>query len=868
MVTVPAILQAQLGDAISVIADSDFYHKWDTLVDDLVSRLTPDDIVTNNGVLKVAHSIFKKWEPLYRTDDLFTEINHVLSKFAQPFLQQWANEDKAIAANELNPKVLKEHLVTLDLIVKLLFDLSCQDIPPQFEDNLGRIAGLLHKYLAYDPEAAQTKDDDEPGLLEEIRADIFRVLILYTQKYEDAFGPHLGQFIGTTWTMLINTGIESKHDIVVARALEFLTTVVGIAAHTQTFNDPVVLSQVTEKVIVPNVSSRESDVDLLEDEPIEFIRRDLEGSGEGSRRRSATNFLKRLLERFEQEVTSVILYYVQNFLGEYAKNGQSNWKSKDIAIHLFFSIASKGTTTAARGVLNVNPNIDVVGFFLENIIEDLADRNTPVVLGVDAIKYLYTFRGILPTQQWQAAFPLLVQQLANPSYVVYTYAAVCIDRALYLTDEAGEPVIPHESIVLLAKDLLSHLFALITKDTKPEKVQENEFLMKCTMRILIVAREDVLPIAEFAVTNLVNITKVIRHNPSNPGFYYYLFESFGALIRFAGPVRPEELESFLFPVLMDILHDSVDEFTPYILQLYAAMVVTNPSPTLSANFQALVQPLLTPSTWDARGKIPASTRLLVNMIPKGSKQMLAANQVESILIIFQKLVRTKANESHAMDLIEAIVLSFPVPALENYWPPMLQLMFSRLSDSPTQNFKLRFVRFYHLVMGLVDRGLGADFFIAIADQVQIDVFTRIYITIILPETQKLSRPTDRKLATISLTRTIADSEAFMDRYAKRGWAFTCEALLELLISLPLPSKHADLIEDRDIEELGFGAVFTPLNTCKRSLPDMFPEVSNVKSWVKQFLQEADKKHGGRVMQYVWSKLSSDGITAMQNLMAE
>jgi exportin-2 (importin alpha re-exporter) len=77
-----------------------------------------------------------------------------------------------------------------------------------------------------------------------------------------------------------------------------------------------------------------------------------------------------------------------------------------------------------------------------------------------------------------------------------------------------------------------------------------------------------------------------------------------------------------------------------------------------------------------------------------------------------------------------------------------------------------------------------------------------------------------------------------------------------------------LIEDRDIEELGFGAVFTPLNTCKRSLPDMFPEVSNVKSWVKQFLQEADKKHGGRVMQYVWSKLSSDGITAMQNLMAE
>ena len=53
---------------------------------DLVSRLTPDNPKTNNGVLQVAHSIFKRWRPLYRSDPLFTEINHVLSKFGTPFL--------------------------------------------------------------------------------------------------------------------------------------------------------------------------------------------------------------------------------------------------------------------------------------------------------------------------------------------------------------------------------------------------------------------------------------------------------------------------------------------------------------------------------------------------------------------------------------------------------------------------------------------------------------------------------------------------------------------------------------------------------------------------------------------------------------
>lgn len=86
MISVPSTIQTQLGEAISVIADSDFWERWDTLVDDLVSRFTPDNPKVNNGVLQVAHSIFRRWRPLFRTDDLFTEINHVLSKFCEPYL--------------------------------------------------------------------------------------------------------------------------------------------------------------------------------------------------------------------------------------------------------------------------------------------------------------------------------------------------------------------------------------------------------------------------------------------------------------------------------------------------------------------------------------------------------------------------------------------------------------------------------------------------------------------------------------------------------------------------------------------------------------------------------------------------------------
>ena len=33
MISVPPNMQAQLGDAVGVIADSDFWRGWDTLVD-------------------------------------------------------------------------------------------------------------------------------------------------------------------------------------------------------------------------------------------------------------------------------------------------------------------------------------------------------------------------------------------------------------------------------------------------------------------------------------------------------------------------------------------------------------------------------------------------------------------------------------------------------------------------------------------------------------------------------------------------------------------------------------------------------------------------------------------------------------------
>jgi exportin-2 (importin alpha re-exporter) len=723
------------------------------------------------------------------------------------------------------------------------------------------------KYLSYDNPLLHTDDEAEAGLLEYNKAAIFEALILYVQKYEDAFGPYLGQFVESSWTLLTTIGPETKYDILVSKALQFLTSVTKINQYAQSFNNQEILGQVVEKVILPNLSLRESDVEMFEDEPIEFIRRDLEGSDSDTRRRAATDFLRQLVEQFEKLVTDVVSQYISHYLADYEKSKSDNWKSKDTAVYLFTSIAAKGVPTAARGVQTTNPNVDVIDFFQKNIAVDLTSADTEAILKVDAIKYLYLFRSQLTQDQWQAAFPLLVQCLGNENYVVHSYAAIAVERVLYMTDDNRQPIIPRETLQSLSKDLLQHLFLLMTKDSKAEKIQENEFLIKCVMRVLIVIREGVLPILDMVLTNLINIVKVIRHNPSNPRFYYYHFESIGALVRFAAPTQSAKLEAALYDPFAEILANDVQEFQPYVFQVFAALLEANPSGSLPDYYQSLLGPILTLDMYNSRGNVPALVRLLSSMIPRAAEQIAANNQIEPILVIFQKLISSKTNESLGFDLLEAICGNLPVAALQNYLTTIVQLLMTRLSNSKTENFTIRFVRFYHFFSARDDKGLGPDLFINVTDQVQQNVFTPMYLQIILPDTQKLSRPFDRKTAVVSLTHTLANSQAFVDRYGKKGWGFTCEALLKLLINPPLPQSADDLmIEDRDVEDVGFGVGFTALNTCKPVPRDPFPEVQDVKQWVGLYLREADSKTGGRIAAAVSEKLGPDAQAALGSVM--
>ncbi|CAJ0644672.1 10954_t:CDS:2 [Entrophospora sp. SA101] len=275
LIAVPTTLQTQLIESITIIADSDFPDDWENLLPKLIHNFSQDDFVRNNAILLTAHSIFKKWKHQFKSDPLYKEINYVLDIFCEPFFQ-------LLQQNNNNKENLQLFSNTLLLLLKVFYDLNCQDLPPFFEDNWEACMNLFHKYITYQNPLLETQSEEEAGTLEKIKSSVCEIIILYTNKYEE-ISTMLPQFVNTIWNFLTTIGLEPKYDILVSKAMTFLSTVAKLERYQvifkNLFNNDEAIKQFCEKIVLPNMYFRVVDEELFEFDPIEYIRRDLEGSG-------------------------------------------------------------------------------------------------------------------------------------------------------------------------------------------------------------------------------------------------------------------------------------------------------------------------------------------------------------------------------------------------------------------------------------------------------------------------------------------------------------------------------------------------------------------------------------------------------------
>ncbi|PLW07427.1 hypothetical protein PCASD_22407 [Puccinia coronata f. sp. avenae] len=734
-------LLIQYSEAISIIATSDFPAQWPDLIDQIVQNFNPNDWNANNALLSTSHAIFKRWRAQFRTDDLFLEIKYVLERFCEPYLQLFKLLDTALTdVAPTLPKAQQQILAkSLVLMIQIYYDLNCQDIPEYFEDHLSEFMNLLHKYLTWEipylvsdrPQETDDEEEGEAGDLEKIRAGICEVVELYSLRYLDVF-PMMDVFVKTCWDMLTRLGRQQRSDILVSKATRFLSVVVKMPSQKGLFESLETLEAICDKIVLPNMFLRNFEVEMFEEDPAEFVRRDLEGSDNDTRRQAAIEITRALIEQFQKEVTAIITRYVQNYLQQYAADPVGNWRLKDAAVSLLASIASRSSTTAG-GVTNTNALVDVVQFFSEHVVQDLSVKSAasphPIIVA-DAIKFLHTFRNQLTREQLISVLPLLAPHLNSEVYVIYTYAAITLIFFLLNRFSAAD-------LKELGPELLTGLFAQIRKGTTPQQIAQNEMLMKCTMRVVVTAQKGLLPHYEAILSNLIAILTEISKNPSNPKFNHYTFESISALIRFTTMADLRTLPIFeqaLFPIFSQILTQDVQDFSPFVFQILSQMLElhTNHSEPLSNYYNEMLPPLLTPTLWELRGNVPALVRLLRAYLRAGASRIVAENRISAMLGVFQKLIGSKLNDVYGFELLEALFEHVPVEALLPYLRNVFVLLLTRLQQSKTDKFTSALLHTIMFIVTLEKPQLTPDVLINTINEVQPGLFSQVMEGVLLP----------------------------------------------------------------------------------------------------------------------------------------
>lgn len=97
-----------------------------------------------------------------------------------------------------------------------------------------------------------------------------------------------------------------------------------------------------------------------------------------------------------------------------------------------------------------------------------------------------------------------------------------------------------------------------------------------------------------------------------PVFSHYLFEAVAVLIKYTCVNDQQMLnrvQDTLFPAFDVVLQQDVQEFHPYVFQIFAQLIELRPQP-LPDVYRQLFPPMLNPVIWERHGNVPALARLI------------------------------------------------------------------------------------------------------------------------------------------------------------------------------------------------------------------------------------------------------------------
>ena len=875
MCSTPQDVQRQLAEAVTIISLHDFPANWSSLLPQLVQKLnSTTDFLVIKGVMLTANSIFKRFRNVAKSDALYSDLILCLKGFQEPLTEMYVKMHTAVEGCAGVKDQLIVIMETLRLMTRIFYSLNWQDIPEYFEDNMNLWMTEYAKYLVYDNPLLHD-DREEAGPIESLQTAIIENLNLYASKYEEEFQPHLEHFTSAVWQLLVSVKSEPKYDALAVSGIKFLTAVCSKEVNKAMFTEEV-LKMFVEKIVVHNLTASESDEELFEDNPQDYIRKDFEGNDQDTRRRCACDLVRGLLKFFPAQVTNLCLGYTGAMLEEYAKSGSSNWKSKDAALHLVLAVSTTSVSNSL-GAGSLNTAVNLMDVFQSHVLPEVYDNdvNSRPIVKADSIKLICLFRSHLGLDFMLSILPHITRHLVSENIVIQTYAAICIERFLTVKDKtvsSSPALIKKEHLSSLLNDITTGLFIVLEN---PD-LTENDYVMKCLMRILLLVGSDIGPVVPLVSSKLTASLERVCKNPANPQFNHYLFESLAVLVKSCG-TNPntdavagsmDQIEQLLFPPFQAVLSMEVEEFIPYVFQVLAEMLYYRPGTGLSDAYKGLFAPILSPPLWESKGNVPALTDLLKAYITKSMDDIIAGNQLEAVLGIFQKTLAAKSTEMYAFAILDQLIAYNNHAVLAQYIPVIFQLLFRRMMENKTPQY----IKLFTHTLSFFALSYGGQVLFEACESIQPDMSTLIITKIVEPNVISISSSTKAKTSRIvvGLSKLLCDSVVSQN---PATWTVLCQSIVGFLMqaeSAPTVNgiERTFLDDEEHAEAREFDSTYSKL--AYASIPDiaLSPDAAQPSLYFVSSLSALCQRSPGQYSTIVSACLDDQGKAYLQSLLQQ
>ncbi|UXI18227.1 uncharacterized protein NH340_JMT04170 [Sarcoptes scabiei] len=870
MLSGDAKIQKQLSEAVSLIGQKDFPNDWPNLLQDMMVKL--DESCKNynfhviNGILQTLTSLFKRYQYETKSERLWLEIKFVLDTFAKTFTDLFLWIVKLIPDHLSNAQNIKIILHSLLYCAEIFCSLNAQDLAEFFEDNINVWMTNFLQLLQINVKVLDNDSTDEPGVVEQLKTQICDNITIFADIYSEEFDPYLPGFINQIWSLLDTLSNQVKYDQLVSAAIKFLQVVCERGLHKDIFSKEEILHQMCSRVIIPNMEFRECEEELFEDNPEEYIRRDVEGADVQTRRRSSCELVKALAKHFEKQMSEVFSEYIQKMLMNFSQNNQGNWKSKNAAIYLVTSLVIKGGSVRL-GTTSTSDLINISAFF-NNVIKSDLERlnlNELPVLKADALKYIIVFRNQLSVNEILVPiFPQLIRHLSSNIVVIHSYSAICIDKILALRDPSDQhkTLIKLENINPYAIQLLEGLFGI----WRFPGSEENEYSAKAILRVFVLLKDQLLPYFEVLLPKIIEKLTLVSKNPSKPHFNHYLFEILGITIQIACTKNIRAVggfETLLFPIFQTILVQDVQEFTPYVFQILALLLEQHTIGQVPPPYMELFPFLLIPMLWERQANFEPLTRLIKSYVKNCSREIVSIGKLEPLLGVFQKLIASKANDHLGFIILNHLIIYSDSGAIApNLMNQIFILLFQRLSHSKTSKFVSSLLVFFNLFV----YKFGPKPFYDLVETLQSKMFNMVLVKLFIADARKVSGVHERKIICIGVTKILTELDFFLQPDLAELWP----ALMEVLVAVHElrqedPDQQDDLVDPIDLPN-EYQATYSRLVYATSKQMDLIPEISDSKLFLAKKIEELSKRFPKELSKLI-SLLSMEPKKFLENYLA-